>query len=185
MPFGLAPVVERFAEGAPTVALAPPRGFRTAEGVRSAWPVGDGPFGRTPSRGGSAAQKLGRKYERLALAHLSKLLGDEFRPHQWFKFLSPSGELRWCQTDGLLISRDTATIFEVKYTLYPEVWWQLRKLYEPVIRRAFLPRHVELVVVCRKFDPAVVFPERLEQTSLLEGWQEALNGRIGVFQWSA
>lgn len=184
MPYGLSPIIERFAEGAQSGAAlcAPPKGFRTAEDVRAAWPVGDGPFGRTSSRSGTIAQKMGRRYEKKALGFLKDLLGNDFRASQWFRFQN-SSDTRWCQVDGLLLQEKSATIFEIKYSFCTEAWWQLRRLYEPVVRRAFLIKDVNVVIVCRNYDPAILLPEQVFHTSLLAGWQEALNGRVGIFQW--
>src|SRR5262245_45508414 len=82
---------------------APPSWFRGVEGVRSAWPQSGGPYGRTPNRlRGSAAQRHGKRYERKALAYLSKVLGDRFRPSPWFKFEDASFNIRWCQPDAIL-----------------------------------------------------------------------------------
>jgi hypothetical protein len=53
---------------------------------------------------------------------------------------------------------------------------------EQVVEAALKPKRVQLVVVCRSFDPAIDFPEPYEHTDLLNNWRERLS-RIGVFQW--
>ena len=164
MPLGLLPALSdcRTTVTLPNIAAcAPPARFRAAEGVRSAWPVGDGPFGRTPDLtriSGTGAQREGIRYERKALKMLATNLGEVFTPHQWFRFTTAEG-VRWCQVDGVTHTPELTTIFEVKLRFTSDAWWQLRKLYEPVIRRAYYPKDVALVIVCRSFDPAVPFPE--------------------------
>jgi len=147
----------------------PPPRFQSAEGVRSAWAVASGPFGRTPTlRGRSAAQKGGIRYERKVQSALAAEYGRHFLPSAWFQFLTKESDLRrWCQLDGLVRHRDQAgdesvVLFEVKTHFTSDAWWQLRKLYEPVVRAAFSPKHVVLVVICKHFDPSVAFPESYE-----------------------
>lgn len=186
MPLGLVPAMvpipaqTRCAED-----VAPPKGFRAAEGVRSAWLIGEGPFGRTPDRlRGTAAQRNGKRYERQALAYLAGVLGRGFTPSQWFKY--HAGALhapRYCQTDGIFVDDSGVVIFEVKASFTESAYWQLRWLYEPVIRAALNPKRVQLIVVCRSFDPAISFPAPYERTDLLKDWRERLT-KIGVFQWS-
>lgn len=127
------------------------------------------------------AQRAGRRYEKKALGHLASVLGRGFDPSRWFKFYDGT-KLRFCQVDGLLRVGEDVVIFEVKIGFTADAWWQLRRLYEPVVRVALNPKRVDLVVVCRSFDPAVAFPEPYEKTELLAGWREALT-KIGVFQW--
>lgn len=71
--------------------------------------------------------------------------------------------MRWCQTDGLLIQPQGGliTIVEIKYQHTPDAWFQLRELYEPVVRRAFGPAwEVALLEVVKWYDPSTFFPER-------------------------
>jgi hypothetical protein len=53
-------------------------------------------------------------------------------------------------------------LFEVKARFTSDAWWQLRKLYEPVVRAAFSPKTLLSVIICRSFDPSVAFPEPYE-----------------------
>lgn len=181
MPLGLVPAALALA---PPVGgkVVPPPGFRAAEGVQSAWLIGEGPFGCTPRRiSGSAAQRAGKRYERKALAYLAGVLGRSFAPSRWFRFYDGT-KLRYCQVDGLLRDDEGIVIFEVKVSFTADAYWQLRKLYEPVVRCALAPKRVQLVVVCRSFDPAIAFPEPYEHTQLFADWRTALT-KIGVFQW--
>lgn len=163
-----------------------PRGFRVAEGVRSAWIEASGPFGRTPAPlRGTAAQKAGIRYERKVHEHLSSLFGSAYRPSQWFRFEDRNGALRWCQPDGLLSLGPLVVIFEVKARLVPDAWWQLRRLYEPVVRRGLRPAALGLCTITRNFDPHIIFPEPLYLIAgKLEDWARGERfERIGVYTW--
>ena len=169
--------------------VLPPRGFRPAEGVRSAWSVGDGPFGRTPqpSKRRTAAQNAGLRYERKVKKLLGDTFGPEFRPGQWLRFFERSETTpRFCQVDGLLVRGNRAIIFECKYTFTSDAWFQLRQLYEPVVRKAFYADVVGLCVVCRVFDPAIAFPEETEllfDTELASWAGRDAFPKIGVLSW--
>lgn len=183
MPFGLAADVSG-ARAQPKF-CAPPSWFRGVEGVRSAWPDSGGPFGRTPARlSGTAAQKAGKRYEQKALAHLEKALGHAFLPSPWYKFTDKKGALRWCQPDGLLLLPDMAFIFEIKIGFTSAAWWQLRKLYQPVIQAAHGVTRIAPFVICKSFDPAVPFPEVYRVLPAIpsppSGWDCTVTG---VVQW--
>lgn len=185
MPLGLAAAVGTPRAGSilpfKSDVCAPPRGFRAAEGVVSAWPC-ESPFGATPSRiSGTAAQRNGLRYERKALKALSAILGPTFQKNAWFEFSDKSGR-RYCQVDGLLRGAHSVAIIEVKYSFTSNAYYQLRKLYEPVVRKAFSPQKVALIVVCRNFDPSVPFPESYQHMNFGPGWFEQLSS-IGVFTW--
>ena len=186
MPLGLVPALVQLSKPVPASDCggewAPPKGFRVAEGVQSAWLLGEGPFGCTPRRAnrGTAAQRAGKRYERQALAHLVSVFGRRLAPHQWFKWWDGT-KVRFCEVDALFHADDGVVIFEIKVNFCVEAWWQLRKLYEPVVRKALSPERVGLVVVCRSYDPAVAFPEPCGRIDELASWH--LLDKLGVFQW--
>lgn len=177
------------AAGTPrSLAPCPPKGFRPAREVSSAWPCGVGPFGDTshPSSSVKGAKAAGLRYERKALDFLSERF-EGLRKSPWFRFKEPhDARRRWCQPDALLLRGDTAIIFEVKTRLCEEAWWQLRMLYEPVVRRAFYARTIGLCVVTANFDPRVAagFPEPLELLDEIESFvQRRSFERMAAFQW--
>lgn len=183
MPLGLAADVSG-ARAQPKY-CAPPSWFRGVEGVRSAWPDSGGPFGRTPARlSGTHAQRAGKRYERKAIAYLQERLGTAFLPSPWYKFKDSKGALRWCQPDGVLLTPELALIFEIKIGFTSAAWWQLRKLYEPVIRAAYQPPRIGVLVMCKSFDPAVPFPEVYRVLPAIpsppSGWDCTVTG---VVQW--
>jgi hypothetical protein len=154
--------------------------------VRSAWVEAVGPFGRTPTpTSGTAAQRAGKRYERHALKHLSKELGNAFIPSPWIRYQEAGNVTRWCQPDGILHIEDFIAIFEIKIRFTSAAWWQLRKLYEPVIRRAFCASRIGVFLVTRAVDPSEPFPENF---SVLDGLSPAVLrtwplDRTGVVLW--
>ena len=186
MPLGLLPETTRSARGEKSsrnASCAPPHWFRAAEGVRAAWPTATGPFPRTPTRGGTPAQRLGKRYEAKALTHLAETLGPPFISSQWFRFTSGSG-IRFCQVDGILHEEAATTIFEVKLRFSSDAWWQLRHLYEPVVRRAYMPKRIHLCIVCRSFDPSAPFPEPVNHLRGLNRMHlEGGGDRISLYSW--
>lgn len=150
----------------PGSVAVPPKGFRSAEGLRSAWIAPEGPFGRGPSPlRGTPAQKAGIRYERKVAEHVREQYVN-YTVGQWWGFVDRAGYRRWCQTDGFLMTPEGAIIFEVKVRGVPDAYFQLHQLYRPVVQRA-LPgvKIVALVMVCKHFDPMVRFPEEPEHLS--------------------
>lgn len=142
--------------------LRSPKGFRFAEGVLAAWPSDAGPFGRTPRISGSPAQRAGLRYERKAQKYLASLFGASYQPSPWFKFDTMLQGLRWCQPDGIVYDdkRSACLLIEIKTRSCIEAWWQLHRLYEPVVRMAMRPATIATLMVCKYFDPATPFPDK-------------------------
>lgn len=105
----------------------------------------------------------GVRYERKVHAYLEDFYGERYLPSPWLRFFT-GGAWRWCQPDALLLdlARGIITIVEVKYQHTSDAWWQVRQLYEPVLRQMF-PADLWTFEVCevvKWYDPAVVFPEK-------------------------
>ena len=85
-------------------------------------------------------------------------------PSQWVRYRSgdDAGKIRWCQTDGVLVdqSAHTLTIIEVKYNHTEVAWWQLFRLYLPVLEKLFDGHGYEFrcVEVCKWYDGSVRTP---------------------------
>lgn len=106
----------------------------------------------------------GVRYEKLVHAHLESFYGEKYLPSPWVQFFA-EGKWRWCQPDGLLLDLAAGRIIivEVKYQHTPDAWWQVRKLYQPVLQAMF-PQSLWAFEVCevvRWYDPATLFPERV------------------------
>jgi len=124
------------------------------------------PFIRTRRYSGRRAD--GIRYERRVHAHLLELFPDTYLPSPWLHFKS-AGRWRWCQPDGLLfdLAHGRIIIVEVKYSHTSDAWWQVRRLYLPVLRKCF-PEGLwrfEACEVVRWFDPLTHFPEPLEMAA--------------------
>lgn len=104
----------------------------------------------------SAAQKAGLRYEEKAQAFLRSKFPD-VRLSTMLHFCDDSGPRR-CVPDAFLSLPDRTIAFEIKSQHMPESWWQLRKLYAPVLE-ALYSKPVLCVEMTKSYDPAVPFPE--------------------------
>lgn len=113
-------------------------------------------FLRPTKRRGKRLQ--GIRYENRAREAFTARFGTDFMPSQWVRYRAADGRIRWCQTDGVLLSREhhRLTIIEFKYNHTDLAWWQLFRLYRPVLERLFEGYGYEFrcVEVCQWFDPA-------------------------------
>jgi hypothetical protein len=125
--------------------------------IRSAWRSAEAPYsGPRRPRG---AKKAGMIYQRKVEAWpgWTGVGGIELSP--WFCFTDGSRERHYCQPDLLIFHKDLLIVGEIKIRWTADAWWQLRKLYLPVLSKVFPGRILAPLCVCRSFDPAVVFPE--------------------------
>lgn len=77
----------------------------------------------------------------------------------WLEFENESGR-RWCQPDGLLVcaANRAVTVVEVKYRHTSDAWWQLWRLYIPVVRILYTGYLVNGLEIVKWFDPQTAFP---------------------------
>lgn len=181
-PFGLFGAADGGADHAP-VEVPPPPGFRAAEQVVFAV-FCPNPFGGSSRPTGGFAQRAGIRYERQVHEMLTDAGGVAIRHNPWIEFGELSGSRRRCSPDALWAPKDEplALVIEVKSQHMPEAWWQLRRLYQPVVERLWPARQLEVLEICKSFDPAMPFPEKVVQVSNVH---EALglHGKFGVLQW--
>lgn len=143
--------------------LQVPEGFRPAGDVVWAQQIAPPLFRRLAYTG---ARRQGVLYERKVHEHLSDLYGDDYMPGPWFKFASVGERtMRICQPDGLIIQPEKGriTLVEVKYQHTPLAWWQLKRLYLPVLRKVCPERlwKVDFCEVVKYYDPSIPFPEQV------------------------
>ena len=100
----------------------------------------------------------------------------------WFCYSDESGRRRYCQPDALVRapSAGSVGIVEVKIRWTSDAWWQLRKLYEPVLRVAKPAYEIFALCICRSYDPAISIPERV---NLCDTFAEVLPGCFNVMVW--
>lgn len=145
----------------PLARHTPPLGFCPAEGVRSAYLVVGGEVGpgslRAPASR-TAAQKSGLRYEAKVHKYLAGIFGPAYRQSPWIHFLDDSGGRR-CQPDGLIWHPDFTVVVEVKIRHMVSAWWQLCRLYLPVVTVLRPDKPVALLTIVRSYDPSVLWPE--------------------------
>lgn len=136
-------------------------------------------------RGSTAARESGLRYESQVQDELFDNL-DHYHKSPEIFFSDDSGQ-RVCIPDGLFLHHDHVVVVEIKSQHMPEAWWQLKRLYEPVVRAAIFERPIHLLEVVKSYDPATPFPciVRLVPSSAygLKSYMEAPFKEFGVFQW--
>lgn len=156
----------------------PPSGFRPIIGDLSS--VAFSSWKQPKSKGSTAAQKLGLRYERKVTAGLMERFGPEaFCPQPSISFADSSGH-RLAIPDGLLRLNNCVAIVEIKYTHCELAWWQLRRLYEPLLQR-LTTAPIILIEVCHSYDPSVILPE--PHSVLLDIVSQRTNAPIQVVPW--
>lgn len=136
----------------------PPQGFRPAGLVERATFCLPPPIHKMRYTG---SRLLGVKYEAKVQEYLQGRYGERYVPNPWMVYYV-GGQRRWCQPDGLLFNwkRRAITIVEVKYQHTSQAWWQVMKLYLPVLQAAFPPALWEYYAceVVKWYDAATGFP---------------------------
>ncbi len=141
------------------------------------------PFLRRGKVSGRKAE--GIRYEFKAQEYLL-CNSDFYLPSPWF-YYKGNNRLRWCQPDGLLFNFRTGhlIIVEIKYNHTSDAWWQLRKLYFPIIVRIFPPElwTISVLEVVKWYDPATHFPEQLRLIAKPDEAFGLPQGITGVHIW--
>jgi hypothetical protein len=158
------------------VRARPPRGFRpVTAGVQNVRFGGTVPV----SSGHTPAQRAGLAFETKVHDVLAAIYGVDYRPHPAILY-EDRGRLRRAIPDGVLRLGNTAMVVEVKLTHTDRAWWQLRRLYIPLLRHLTKPGVLVVgVEICRSFDPDLKWPEPFEILTSLH----KLKGNLGVIQW--
>lgn len=165
-----------------SVQVPPPPRFRAVVGkVRNATFSPHNPF--RGQRGNTAAKQAGVLYERKAQDHLRDEFGPGYYDTPIVHFRDDSGA-RTCMPDGLFIQGDDILVVECKSQHMAEAWWQLRRLYEPVVRAFAGTAKVALLEVCRSYDPHTPFPEQPALVYSAKQWfNSAADKALGVYRW--
>lgn len=107
-----------------------------------------------PRNGGKGA---GLRFERTVQRELTAKY-DTFLHGVPFIFYTADSGRHTCIPDGFMLHGGELVIFEIKIRHTPDAWFQLRRLYQPVVQRA-LGRPTRLLEVVKSYDPTVSFPE--------------------------
>lgn len=127
----------------------------------------------------------GLRYEARGHEYLGRLYPDWYIPAPWLRFSATHNQdPRWCQPDGIIMDLRAGriTIIEFKLRHTSRAWWQLRRLYEPVLTFMF-PKTLWRFSVCevvRWFDPQLAFPETFRYA---ETPNAVMSGSFGVHIW--
>lgn len=133
----------------------------------------------------SGRMHIGIRYERAAHVHNSATLGDQYLASPWIEFRVRGDSRRhWCQPDALYfdLARGQITIIEIKYAHCADAWFQLNRVYLPVLQQLFPPglwKFATLEMV-KWFDCATSVPET---PKLRDGIARAMPNEFGVFIW--
>lgn len=175
---------ERSGEAAKLPALPP--GFRPVENLQTAWRAE--PDLLIPARAEgdepSVAQLNGLRYERKVREHFGQKV-PKVVVGPWFFFRDKHGTRR-CQPDMLFPLGGWTVIAEVKLNFTTDAWWQLRKLYEPVVQKA-LDVPTKCMVVTEMYDPAVPWPEEIylmKNSDDVSYWLTKRHDLMGVLRWT-
>lgn len=161
----------------------PPKGFVHAMNVTFARACGR-PHSIPIPHAGKGARGDGIRYERKGHDYVEGVFPDRYKPSPWFDYTNGAKGSHYCQPDGLVLQprRGTILICEFKLKHTSVAWWQLRRLYEPVVRKVFGPiwkyRVVEIV---KWFDPHTAFPERFE---LVDSLHDIRDSKFYVHVWT-
>lgn len=103
----------------------------------------------------------GIRYEQRVHRHLRKLFGDTYVEGPWIAFNDP--HLRHCQPDALIIDARKGIVYliEIKLRHCPEAYWQLRRLYQPILSFLFPPSAWEIrcCEIVKWYDCSIRWPE--------------------------
>ena len=103
------------------------------------------------------AKSSGLRYQR----KVEKWLKSHYGEHslfigQWLEYRDASGR-RYAQPDAWVIGRTKVALFEIKVGHSELAWWQLKKLYLPLLAQLYeLP--VVPVEIVKSYDPLAFFP---------------------------
>jgi hypothetical protein len=140
-----------------------------------------------PNQRRSAAQSLGLRYEKKALVHLLQELDENVSFHPAFKFQSANAKFpQYAIPDALYLSKDNVlTIFEIKLKHTADAWYQLKRLYLPIVEKAYpgFAGRINLCEVCANFDTSIRLPS-IEMVDNLQQWTAAHRAAFGVYLWS-
>lgn len=129
-------------------------------------------------RSARGAKGLGLAYEQRVHDVLGAIYNEAYWPHPAMLYQDGSG-LRRAIPDGVLKSGKGVILIEVKYTHCELAWWQLNKLYLPLLTHVYkVP--ITCVEICHSYDPEVEFPVA---HALVESLHKVPLGITGVMQW--
>lgn len=136
-----------------TKRIKPPKGFRPAQNPQHVRAVTQPQFANT-NGGQKGSRKRGLLYESQVVERLEARLPSGWVgvAGPWFLYVDKFARERYAQPDwlGFCFERGLICIVEVKLTRSPKAWWQLNKLYRPLVERLFPEWELSMVEVASK-----------------------------------
>ena len=127
-------------------------------------------FKRSVTRSGRRLS--GIKYEKRAHEHFQTMYGDMYVRSPWLMFREvDEKQVRYAQPDALLFdfTFGTITIVEYKYQHCELAWWQMHRLYKPLLQHLFGSHwEIKTIEVVKWYDPATHFPDRVQLCPALD-----------------
>ena len=112
----------------------------------------------------SNAISRGLDYEERVHRAFKTKYGKYYVSNAWIAYReTKTGKKRYASPDAVLFFPEEKRIklIEIKLTHTIRAWWQLRKMYEPLIRKIFPGWKVEVVEVCSKYFKTT-WPEKID-----------------------
>jgi len=136
----------------------------------------------------TGAQAQGYRYERKVQGKLEQLV--KARPElllsngAWLEFCEHGAARRWCQVDAFVRNQETgnAICYEVKYRHTADAWFQLWRLYVPILTFLYPSFRWEGCEIVKWFDPATSFPEAFSLSP--NPFVVPIRGRTAVHIWN-
>lgn len=126
------------------------------------------------------ARAAGHRFEAKVVKALEQKY-PSFTTSLAFQFKTEYAEKNICIVDGLLALDDEVVVVEVKLRHTVDAWFQLRKLYQPVLKKA-LNKPIRALEICSVYEPQARFPEPFLIVTNIE---EFIRSRcdLGVLIW--
>lgn len=148
--------------------------------ITCAWPEPN--YCRPSPRPRNPAKRRGLAYQNRVLDWaVGASGGAELVRGPWYCFGDSSPGRHYCQPDLLVIRGAITLVCEIKLRWTVDAWWQLQRLYLPVLRvahgsgRVFVP-----VVVCGGYDPALPPPD---PAHLIDNLASAEPDKFNILVW--
>lgn len=127
----------------------------------------------------SAAKKLGIAFEKRAYRWLRfEIEKFEAQPHFRFQLAGHSPES--CFPDALITRGNVVTIVEIKLRHTYDGYFQLTRLYYPVVQHAFRGCEVRRLEIVKSYDPGVTLPEQVDVVGDLRAWLASPRVNYGI-----
>ena len=106
------------------------------------------------------AQAAGLRYEKRWHQFAAEHLGPSYQTfeNRQIAFSDEVYGWRTCRPDGIALVGNVLYIFEVKIRHTADAYWQLEKLYKPVLSHFYPSTDKVLIEVTKNLDPSTPFP---------------------------